>query len=335
MNNQNPFAPAVRAKSKLRLAINGVAGSGKTYTALKVASNMVTPGRRNNGQARIAMIDSERGSARLYAGVDGLQPFDVLELQANSAGVIMPELYLDAIRMAEQYGYEFLIIDSLSHAWEGVLEVKAQLDKKPNSNSYTNWRDVTPLHNRLVDSILSYNGHVIACMRVKMEHVIEKDDRGKNVVRKVGLKSVMRDGVEYEFSVVMDMSDDNSGAITKTRCMELTGQIIAKPGVELAHTLNQWLETGIEPVERPWTEAEAKEFVGYWLARNWESDAIKMALGITRLGDWQYSARAAHKVLNKLTQDEYEVSQMFTDGLTGQFVEGLDGDDNHDIKGGL
>lgn len=297
----NPFQPAVREQLKLRLAINGVAGSGKTFSSLKIASGMVEVGRHENGLARIAFIDSERGSARLYADVEGFQPFDVLELQANADGVITPQQYLDAIAAAKQYGYDFLIIDSLSHAWEGVLDMKDKIDRsKPNSNSYTNWRSITPVHNKLVDSILSYPGHVIACMRVKMEHVIEKDDNGKSSVRKVGLKSVMRDGVEYEFSVVMDMQDDNSANITKTRCVELAGQVIHKPGTALADTLNAWLGTGIEPqpkTEQPWTKPEMETFMAHWRGQGWNDVAILKALGVGRLSEWKLSQDSADSAL--------------------------------------
>lgn len=318
----NPFQPAVREQMKLRLAINGVAGSGKTFTSLKIASHMVAPGRRDDGLARIAFIDSERGSARLYADVDGFQPFDVLELQANSDGVITPQQYLDAIAAARQYGYDFLIIDSLSHAWEGVLDMKDKIDRaKPSSNSYTNWRQITPVHNKLVDSILSYPGHVIAAMRVKMEHVIEKDDNGKTTVRKVGLKSVMRDGVEYEFSIVLDMQDDNSAHVTKTRCMELTGQILNKPGVELAETLNAWLGTGIEPQpkqEQPWTKPEMQTFMEHWRGQGWNDAAILKVLGVTRLSEWQQSLDAADAALVASTDNTDPLNEYFPRETNGK-----------------
>jgi len=227
------FEKATKKQSRLRLALVGPSGSGKTYSALAIASGL---------GSRIAVVDTERGSASKYAGI--FKSFDTLQLET-----FHPQRYVDAIHEAEKAGYEILIIDSLSHAWigrEGALDlVDAAARRSKTGNSFNAWRDVTPLQNALIDAILGAKLHVIATMRSKQEYVLEKDDRtGKMVPRKVGLAPVQREGVEFEFDVVGEMSPDNVLTITKSRCPELSGTAVREPGAEFAAVLARWLSDG-------------------------------------------------------------------------------------------
>jgi hypothetical protein len=225
------FQKATKKQAKLRLALIGPSGSGKTYTALTLATHLVPGG-------RIAVIDTERGSASKYAD---LFTFDVQEPES-----FHPRTYIEAIAEAQAAGYDVLVIDSLSHAWmgrDGALELVDKAAKRnPSGNSFAAWRDVTPLHNALVDALLATKLHIIVTMRSKMEYVQEKDERGKTVIRKVGLQPIQRDGLEYEFDVVGDMDVDNTLVVTKTRCSVLAGAVISKPGKPLADTLAHWLD---------------------------------------------------------------------------------------------
>lgn len=231
------FRRATKEQAKLRMALIGPAGSGKTYTALNIA--------RNLGQ-RIALVDTEHGSASKYAD---LFEFDVLELES-----FHPANYIEAIHAAEQAGYEVLIIDSLSHAWmgkDGALELVDRAAKRsPSGNTFAAWRDVTPLHNQLVEAMLACKCHLIVTMRSKMEYVQDKDEHGKTVIRKVGLQPVQRDGLEYEFDVVADMDISNNLIVSKARCPQLSGAVISKPGQEVADILRAWLTTGAPPAEK-------------------------------------------------------------------------------------
>ena len=233
------FQKATKKQAKLRLALIGPAGSGKTYSALTLATHLVPNG-------RIAVIDSERGSASKYA--DRFN-FDVEELMT-----FHPQRYIQAINDAQTAGYDdVLIIDSLSHAWigkDGALELVDRAAKRnTNGNSFAAWREVTPLHNALVDAMLAARLHIIVTLRSKMEHVMDKDEKGKPIVRKVGMQPIQRDGLEYEFDVVGDLDQDNTLVVSKTRCSDLSGADIPKPGKELAATLATWLdgEPNIEP----------------------------------------------------------------------------------------
>jgi ABC-type oligopeptide transport system ATPase subunit len=225
------FQKATKRQAKLRLALIGPSGSGKTYTALTIATDLVPDG-------RIALIDTERGSASKYAD---LFSFDVQELES-----FHPQRYIQAIQEAQQEGYDVLIIDSLSHAWmgkDGALELVDKAAKRnPNGNSFAAWRDVTPLHNALVDAMLGARLHIIVTLRSKQEWVVDRDEKGKTSIRKVGLQPVQRDGLEYEFDVVGDMDQDNTLVVTKTRCSALAGAVIPKPGKELADVLAGWLD---------------------------------------------------------------------------------------------
>jgi hypothetical protein len=232
------FKKATKKAAKARIALMGPSGSGKTVTALRMAAGM---------GKRVAVIDTEHASASKYAGEFG--DFDALELESFS-----PETYVEAIRLAEKAGYDVVIIDSLSHAWsgkDGALEQVDKAAKKSSSgNSYTAWRDVTPQHNRLIDAIVGCKCHVIATMRTKTEYVLEEIQRGGKTIKqpkRVGLAAVQREGMEYEFDVVCDVTLDHDLCVTKTRCAALDGAVIRKAGEELGETLLAWLSDGVQP----------------------------------------------------------------------------------------
>jgi len=198
------FHKALKTDARLRLALMGPSGAGKTLTSLHLAQDL--------DAGPIALIDTERGSASKYA--DQFD-FDVLELDS-----FHPEHYIEAIRAANTGDYGVLIIDSLSHAWAGkggALELVDEAARKmKSSNTFAAWRDVTPLHHRLLDAILGTDCHLIATLRSKMENIQDKDEKGRTLIRKVGLQAVQREGVEYEFDVVGEMDLDHVLTITKS-----------------------------------------------------------------------------------------------------------------------
>ena len=241
------FRKATKHESRLRLALSGPSGSGKTYTALRIATAL---------SDKVAVIDTERGSASKYA--DEFE-FDVLEPES-----FHPQVYIDAIRNAEQDGYEVLIVDSLSHAWvgkDGELELVDRVQQRSrSSNSFAAWREVTPLHNALVDAMLTSRCHIIATMRAKTAYSMDQDERGKTQVRKLGMEPIMRDGIEYEFDVhaMMDMS--NTMLVMKSRCKALTGAVIQHPGADVAEILRDWLSG--EPVPEQTTSHPSSQSGG-------------------------------------------------------------------------
>jgi len=223
------FRRAVKEDAKLRFAVCGPSGSGKTFTLLRVATELGGP---------IALVDTERGSASKYAD---LFEFDVLELDSYD-----PARLIEIVDFVAVNGYRVLCIDSLSHFWMGKDGELEQVDRAarrmPSQNSFAAWKHVTPIHNRLIDRIISAPLHILVSMRSKTEWVLEKDEKtGKTAPRKLGLAPVMRDGIEYEFDVCGDMDHENTLTITKSRCPTLTGGAFSKPGRELADALKIWL----------------------------------------------------------------------------------------------
>lgn len=228
---------AVKYGSKLRMSISGPSGAGKTWTALTLATELA------DGK-RVLVVDTERGSASKYADVFD---FDVIELDTFS-----PATYVEAIKLAADNDYGVVVIDSLSHAWNGtggLLEIVEQIAKrKYNNNTYAAWKDATPLQNQLIDAITRSPLHVIATMRSKQEYALEKDERtGKTSPKKLGMAPVQRDGMEYEFDVAVDMDIDNTMIVQKSRCSALSGQVISKPGADVAETLKAWLSGAPAP----------------------------------------------------------------------------------------
>jgi len=247
-NGHGPFKKATKEQSRARIALIGPSGSGKTYSALAIASGL--------GNS-VAVIDTERGSAAKYAS---LFDFDVAELPDFN-----PKTYVAMIQAADAAGYDVLVIDSLSHAWNGrggALEmVDQEAARSSSKNTFAAWRTVTPIHNALVDAILGCRAHVIVTMRAKTEYVIETDARGKQAPRKVGLAPIQRDGVEYEFDIVGDLDPSHTLIISKTRCPGLDGAVIPLPGVDFSVTVLAWLTDGAEPSTRLAREVTAATVV--------------------------------------------------------------------------
>lgn len=238
------FKKAVKVKLNGRLALCGVSGSGKTLTALKIARGMSPTG-------QIAVIDSERGSASKYAD---MFDFNVLELDS-----FHPNTYIKAI--ADAKGHDVLIIDSLSHAWMGKDGALEQVDRAAartqSKNTFAAWRDVTPLHNSLIDAILAFPGHIIVTMRSKSDYVMETNEKGRSMPVKVGLAPIQREGVEYEFDLVADMNIENTMVVTKTRDPQFRQAVISMPTEKVGEDFASWLNSGTEPqkpVEKQNTE---------------------------------------------------------------------------------
>lgn len=265
------FKKAARTKAKLRMALIGPSGSGKTYSALALATGL---------GGKIALIDTERGSGELYA--DAFD-YDTLQLEPP----FTPKKYIDAIKAAEENGYSVVIIDSLSHAWAGeggILDIHDNSTRGSRSgNGYTAWKDVTPQHERIVNTILGAKLHVIGTIRTKTAYEIVEDDKGKKAPKRIGLAPIQRQGLEYEFTCVLDLSvDSHIATASKDRTSLFDGNhfvITQETGKQLA----AWLDSGADAPEKPdpyadWREAirqaESIEALGkVWMQMNGEQRA--------------------------------------------------------------
>lgn len=226
------FKKACKKKQKLRLLLEGASGSGKTYSALLIAKAM---------GKKIAVIDTERGSASLY---DTITEFDTCELKPE----FTPEKYINAINEAVSAGYDVLIIDSITHEWSGkggCLEIQSKLGGR-----FSDWAKVTPRHNAFIDAILNANIHIIGTSRTKTDYEVSKDDKGKQKVEKIGLKTEQREGLDYEFTTVLRLNENHIATATKDRTNLFTNVdfiINEDVGKELLNWLNNGEECSQEP----------------------------------------------------------------------------------------
>jgi hypothetical protein len=239
------FKKATKEQSKLRLALFGPSGSGKTFTALRLATGIT---------GKIAVIDTERGSASKYAN---RFEFDVLELGKATRAI---EHYAQAIKAANDNGYDILVIDSLSHAWFELLdEVEKIARAKYRGNTWSAWSEGTPKQRELVDAILDYDGHIIATMRVKTEWATEQTSRGKSRPVRVGLAPQQGKGIEYEFDLLGELSHDHILVISKDRTGRFQDRVIEAPGEDMGRELAEWLQDGLPPRPRPQSDEPFKD----------------------------------------------------------------------------
>lgn len=201
-----------RKRAKIKMALQGASGTGKTYSSLLIAQGLT-----NGDLSKVAVIDTENGSADLYAHLGN---YNVLTMTPP----FTPENYIKAIEVCENAGIEVIIIDSISHEWDELLDFHSKLA----GNSFTNWAKVTPRQKAFVDKILQANAHIIATMRTKQDYVLNQKD-GKYIPEKVGLKSVQRDGLDYEFTLVFDIDIKHFAVSSKDR----TGLFMGKPEFQI------------------------------------------------------------------------------------------------------
>jgi hypothetical protein len=230
------FVRASKEKANLRCAIFGPSGSGKTFTALRIATGLGSP---------IGFICTERHSARKYSD---RFTFDVLDLERTRI-----DDYVGAIRDASKEGFGTLIIDSLTHGWQELLEQIDALAKTTyKGNSWGAWSEGTPQQKRLINAILGYPGHVIATMRSKTEWTVV-DKGGRGAPGRVGLAPEQGKGIEYEFDLLIELNTEHFGRVIKDRTGKFQDAILNCPGEEFGRELGDWLSDGALPPHVPKT----------------------------------------------------------------------------------
>lgn len=229
----NGFQKATKKKVAIKAMLGGVSGAGKTYSALRLATGIV---KQSGG--RIAFIDTEGDRGLYYAEKFD---YDRLELTDHS-----PEAYIEAMKMAEDNGYTVCIIDSTSHEWEFCLTVH---DKMPG-NSYTNWAKVTPRHEKFINYIIQSPMHIICTARGKAQYVLE-DKNGKQIPKKAGMGIKQREGMDFEFTVFLDIDQESHVASTSK---DNTGIFDGKYEVlteDHGAMLYKWANSGEQAPKKP------------------------------------------------------------------------------------
>jgi len=244
---------AERQQAKLRIGINGPSGAGKTYSALLLAYGIT------GDWDKIAVIDTENGSASLYAH---LGAFNTMTLEAPYT----PERYVEAIRACEDAGMEVILIDSTSHEWEGeggCLQINDKLAQtKFRGNTWAAWSETTPRHRAFIDAIVTSQAHIITSTRNKTDSVMTEDKK----VKKVGTKEIQREGFEYELTVNFNLDRDKHYA---TASKDRTGMFIDRDAFVITEAtgkeLTEWAQSGKEVTppkkEKSVTKNDVADFV--------------------------------------------------------------------------
>lgn len=299
---------ATRKAKKLKICLNGPSGSGKTYQALSIATGLT-----NNG--KILVLDTERGSASLYADKF---VFDVIEMPDFT-----PNTYEQGFNYGFANGYDAVVADSLSHCWEEILEEHdRETLRDPKRNSFTAWQKVTPIYRRLIQTIVTLPVHVICTTRAKTEYVIdqvERNGRTYSAPRKIGLAPIFRQGGEYEFDVVANIDLEHNLIVEKTRLDFLADRVCQKQAEKLGAEMRAWLETAA-PAQSP---TPAPQVVAAPVVNgNGHADAIRPgefpALSLDNdsspyLGD---ENGASNYQANKSTYPKFGFGKLATQGLT-------------------
>ena len=220
---------ASRKKAKMKLALQGPSGSGKSIGALLTAFGLC------GDWSKIAVIDTENSSADLYAHLGDYNTIAI-------APPFSPEKFIQAIKLCEDSKMEVIIIDSVSHEWDGtggILDIHSNMA----GNSFTNWGKLTQRHNAFVQAMLQSACHIIGTIRSKQDYVLNEKN-GKMVPEKVGLKAVQRDGLDYEFTIVLDVDSKHSAVASKDRTSLFIGKPEFKIGVETGKLIKEWCNQG-------------------------------------------------------------------------------------------
>jgi len=232
---------AARKQVKLRLGMSAVSGGGKTMSALLLAYGMT------NDWSKIAVIDTENGSASLYSD---LGEFNTIDLEAP----FNPERYIESIKMCENAGMEVIIIDSITHEWDGkggCLDIQ-----NAAGGRYQDWAKVTPRHDAFINAILQSKCHIISSVRRKQDYEMTKDSNGKTKVEKAGLKEITREGFEYELTLNFNIEINHQATASKDR----TGLFMDKPGFvitsETGKQLMDWCNSGESEIKVACNEME-------------------------------------------------------------------------------
>lgn len=221
---------ALRKAAKLRIGFSSVSGGGKTYSSLLVASGLAS------SWDKIALIDTEAGSGDLYAH---LGDYNVLTLTTFA-----PEKYIEAITSCEQAGMEVIIIDSITHEWEFLLQVHAKM----TGNSFTNWSAITPRHDAFKNKILQSPCHIFTTVRRKTEYEMDQSG-GKTKIMKLGTKEQTREGFEYELTANLEINENHLAKASKDRTGLFVDQDEFKLSADTGRLLKNWADSGVSDTE--------------------------------------------------------------------------------------
>lgn len=223
---------AAKSQKPLKALIQGISGCGKTLTALYIAKQLSKKG--------IAVLDSEHRTSTMFA--------DEVDFFVEHIDSYSPKNYVEKIHEIERNkDIDFLNIDSLSHSWfgtDGALEQVNKIARASQShNTFTPWNEVSPMVTELLETIIASPLPIIVTLRKKSDWVIEKNEQGKNVPKKLGMKPIFKEDTDFEFDLVADMDSEHNFTVIKSRIRPLDGYFENKPdGKKIVEIYNKWRE---------------------------------------------------------------------------------------------
>lgn len=305
---------AQREKLKIPIMLSGASGSGKTTSALLLAYGIVKkmfPDLEDNELwLKIGVIDTEkkRSNFLIDREFDGVKIGHFNMVNITSEDKFSVDNYEKAFRLLLEVGCEVIIIDSISHNWEGPGGMLETVESY--GGRFSDWNKVKPLDDRFRNLIMNDKVFVISTARVKQDYVMELNEKGKTAPRKVGLKIIQKDNLEYELAISFRVDQgsvsyamkDNTGIFSTPK--RLT--------VEDGEKIFDWSETGIDVAklekERLAKEEEERQIMIKEIQELSNTDDIKEII-----------IRAESKLRNQLINFNYKNTKKLYKQIKGEF----------------
>lgn len=238
------FKDAKRSDIRMKMALAGKSGAGKTLGALKIAKGIV-----NGDMSKVGVGQTEAGRAQCY--ISHVGPFKVIEMEPPFS----PANYIKVIEAAEKAGLKVLILDSMSDEWAGIggaLDIHHDVSEVVK-NSFTAWKKVTPQHDAVFNKILQSPIHIICTIKKKVDYImetVEKNGKTQQVPKRVGTKDIQREDTEYKWLLQLDLDQDgNLAKASKDNTGLFQGKDPFKITEQTGAAIRAWcLNTGEENV---------------------------------------------------------------------------------------
>lgn len=243
------FKKAKRIQAKVKIAVGGPSGSGKTMGALLLGYGLIKAEHPDWSDAtcwdKICICDTENASGSLYVGaqVGGVHIGEYNTIQI--APPFEEQTLIDSISMCESHGIEVIIIDSATAFWQGeggALQTQGKIAER-TGNSFTSWKSIRVDQAKMMNAILQSKCHVISAYRAKTEYVQEKNDKGKTIVRNIGMGIIAEGNTEYEYSVFFLLDNSHNASAIKDRTGIFDNQIFTITP-DTGKKLYQWMAEG-------------------------------------------------------------------------------------------
>jgi hypothetical protein len=312
MSNKLQFTPAVRRNVPLLIGFVGGTGSGKTFTALEVATGLA-------GDKPFAFIDTETGRALHYAE---RFRFD----HANLSAPFRPDAYLDAILSADAAGYGVIVVDSMTHEWAGEGGVLDWQDEELDRMAGTDWKKreqckmaawIKPkvAHKQMVQRLLQVRAHVLLCFRAEQKVEMIREEGKTKIVAKQSLTGldgwipVCEKNLPFELTASFLLTADAPGVVKPIKLQEQHRPFFSTTAPttrEAGRKLAEWAAGGPANATNEEPDAATLEGIGNTKAREgseslrvwWESvkpGKVKTALAKSHLPAWKELAAEAAK----------------------------------------